>query len=543
MATNMIFIEKLSGFFILQWGWKRAFSAFIFGALSALGMAPLDLFFILFVTFPVLVWLIDGTAADPGRTFLARIRPSFVIGWSFGFGYFLAGLWWIGAALLVEQDVFVWFLPLAVLGIPAFLALFWASGIAIARIFWSDDWRRIFMLAVFISLGEYARGTVLTGFPWNTIGYAPLINPLMMQSAALIGVYGITPLAIIIFASPVIFSPGWSQKRRQTGLFLFSVILLGASHVGFGYWRLRQNPPEFVKGVNIRIVQPAIRQQDKWVPEKESEIFNSFIDLSNSKYGEISHFIWPESAFPFILTQRRDALAAIADMLPQDAYLITGAMRVERAVQDEENPKIFNSVYVINHKGEITGAADKSHLVPFGEYLPFQEYAQSLGLQQLTGIENGFAAGAKRGILTTKSAGSFLPLICYEIIFPSQIRPQNVNSNTSNTKVHWIVNVTNDAWFGGTWGPYQHHRQAVIRGIEEGLPVIRASNSGISSISDSYGRIHGYLELGKRGSVDGKLPLPAVATIFVRYGNTGFAIICTLLFLISFWRRNGKSRN
>jgi apolipoprotein N-acyltransferase len=515
-------------------------SAFICGALSALAMPPIDMFWILFFTFPALVWLLDGTAADRRRGMLARFKPFFIIGWWFAFGYFLAGLWWIGSALLIDARNFAWMIPLAVLGIPALLALFWAVAIAAARLLWSDDWRRIVILAVFLALAEYLRGTILTGFPWNTIGYAAMTNPLMMQSASVLGLYGITPLAILVFASPAILAPRSDERPGHRLIFLMVCIALGAMHVGFGYWRLQNNPVQLAERVRLRVVQPAIMQKDKWLPENESNIFNSYIQLSDSKKGDITHFIWPESAFPFVLAQRRDALAAIGEMLPQDATLITGAMRVEAGAQDISKVRVFNSVFVINDKGEIIGTSDKLHLVPFGEYLPFQEFAESLGLQQLTGIDGGFAAGENRKSLATNIAGSFLPLICFEIAFPGKIRADFPTADTPGSKAVWIINVTNDAWFGKTSGPYQHHRQAVVRGVEEGLSVIRAANSGISSVSDPYGRIQGFLGLGERGSFDAGLPLPAASpTYYQNYRELGFILICAGLLLFSARRQTG----
>lgn len=539
---NRFSLENISGFFILQWGWKRSFLAFLAGGISALALPPTDMFWLLFFTFPVLVWLIDGTAGDPGQGILARARPAFVTGWWFAFGYFLAGLWWIGAALLVDVDTYAWVVPLAVLGIPAGLALFWGLAISLARLMWSDDWRRIAILSAFLGFAEFARGTVFTGFPWNLIGYAAMPNALMMQSVSVLGLYGVTPLAILVFASPAIFAPASEKRPRRVRALLSFCLIIVVWHAGFGYWRLTQNPTRFVDEVRLRIVQPAILQKDKWVPENEARIFKSYLDLSNASDGDITHYIWPESAFPFVLTQRRDALASIAELLPTDAYLITGAMRVEAGLNDENKPRVFNSVYVINHKGEIAGAADKTHLVPFGEYLPFQQYAESLGLQQLTGIEGGFDEGAKRTILSTRTAGRFLPLICYEIIFPGRIRPsyndpRMLETDDKKPQIDWIVNVTNDAWFGQTTGPYQHQRQAAIRGVEEGLPVVRAANSGISSVSDAFGRVLGSLGLGERGKLDSGLPQPAQGTYYRKIGNWGFFIITALMILLPVWRR------
>ncbi len=512
-------------------------TAFLFGGLSALAMAPANMYWILFITFPVLVWLIDGTSADPARGFIRRLTPSFITGWWFAFGYFLAGLWWIGAALLVEAESFAWLVPFAVLGIPAFLALFWALAIAIAQIFWSEDWRRIVLLAAAIGIAEFARGHVLTGFPWNTIGYAALTTPVMMQSVSLLGLYGITPLAILVFATPAIIAPQTApRKSRVWPLIIFSLGLTLA-HFGYGTLRLQENPLRFVDDVKLRVVQPAILQEDKWLPENEDRIFQSYISLSGEKNNGITHYIWPESAFPFILTQRRDALAAMAKLLPQDTFLITGAMRVEQGTREKLDLRVFNSVYIINHNGEIIGASDKTHLVPFGEYLPFQEFAESLGLQQIVSGDSGFTPGSSRTILAAGRAGSFLPLICYEIIFPGMDEIHNSNEKNDARRPRWIVNVTNDAWFGNTTGPYQHFQQSVVRGVEEGLPVVRAANNGISAVSDPYGRIVNSLALGERGFLDSRLPKPAPTTLYQLYRNAGFFLISLGLIFITVRRR------
>ena len=312
--------------------------------------------------------------------------------------------------------------------------------------------------------------------------------------------------------------------------------MLCVSHVAFGVWRLQNNPAQFVEDVKIRIIQPVVLQKDKWQPGNESKIFDSYIALSTASKDPVTHYIWPESAFPFILTQRRDALAAIANMLPKDSYLITGAMRIEAGLGSKDDLRVFNSVYVINHKGEIAGAADKLHLVPFGEYLPFADLAKKLGLQEITGIDGGFTPAISRRILSTQTAGNFLPLICYEIVFPGKILPVG-EGKSERTKPQWIVNVTNDAWFGKTSGPYQHHRQAVVRGVEEGLPVIRAANSGISSVSDAFGRIEIKLSLGEIGFIDSKLPKPAQMTLYQIYRNYIFFFIVAGFFLITLRRK------
>ncbi len=523
-------IERIAGWVIVQWGWRAAAIAFVSGAASALAMPPFDFSPILFVTMPILVWLIDGTTEPVDAGFFKRLLPAAKIGWLFGFGYFLAGLWWLGMAFLVDGDEFIWMLPFAVIALPAGLALFWGLGAAISRIFWADGWRRIIALAAGIALVEWMRGTMFTGFPWNIIGIAAMPNPTMMQSASVLGLYGVTPLAMLVFASPGIFAASSSVRPRRIGALFSVAILLTTSHVGFGFWRLSNATNSTVDGVAIRIVQPGISQNEKWQEGKEMEIFNRYIDLSaQTKNGksisDITHLIWPESAFPFLLTRNRAAIASIAALLPASTTLITGAMRSEPPVPGQISGYTFNSLYVINGEGEIVAAQDKVHLVPFGEYLPFQSQMEALGIRQLTRLRGGFTAGHQRRHIKLYNAPPILPLICYEIIFPGQVRGEGERPG-------WIVNLTNDAWYGDTPGPYQHLRQSLIRSVEEGLPLVRSANTGISVISDSFGRILSVLPLGQVGVVDGPLPTALEGTQFSRFGKFSFLLILLSYFAL-----------
>jgi apolipoprotein N-acyltransferase len=520
-------IDRLAVATILSFGWRRALTAFVAGAVSALAMAPFDLFPLLFLTFPVLVWLIDSTISDPARHAVSRLWSAFRTGWWFGFGYLLAGMWWIGNAFLVEAEQFAWMLPFAVIALPAFLAIFFGIGTAIARIFWKPGWRRVLALALGLSVAEYLRGTVLTGFPWNAIGYGALTMPATMQKASVLGIYGVTLAAIPFFSmGALLAAPRGGQRRR---VFLPVVLVLAAigADFGFGYWRLGQLPQGIVENVNLRLVQPAIDQAEKWTPELRERNFETLLEMSRggeageTKLGSGSVLIWPESSFPFILTERRDALAALAELLPDGAMLIAGAIRTEPDETAVGGMRAFNSVYLIDSDGVIAGASDKVHLVPFGEYLPFQHFAERAGLMQLTHLRGGFLAGRQRELLDAGPAGKAAPLICYEIIFPGAI--------DTAERPGWLLNLTNDAWFGLTPGPYQHWRQAVVRGVEEGLPVVRVANSGISSVSDSGGRIVASLGLGRRGTLDTTLPVAGPPTIYARYGNLTFMALIVLI--------------
>ncbi|MEZ5799759.1 MAG: apolipoprotein N-acyltransferase [Nitratireductor sp.] len=535
-------LERLSGKFILLWGWKRAGAAFAAGAVSALGFAPFNLFPLLFATIPVLVWLMDATAADPSQGMLSRISGFFRTGWWFGFGFFLAGLWWVGNAFLVEADEFAWMLPIAIMALPAALAMFTGLATAVAGIFWRDGWGRLVLLSVCLAGSDYLRGTLFTGFPWNVFGYAAMPVPVLMQSAALIGTYGVGLLALMVFSLPAALATPLQVRGRGWKLHVWLCLLLGLAHPAYGAWVLYANPQQAATANRVRIVQPAIDQSMKWSPESEADVFKTLLDLSTStgKEGETLAgsrlLIWPESAFPFVLTERRDAISALAAMIPDGTKLVAGALRVEKPAPGASRERVFNSVFVIDANGEIVGASDKTHLVPFGEYLPFEPLMASLGIEQLTHLRGGFEEGTMRQLLDGGEAGKFLPLICYEAIFPGQAVPVGIRPD-------WLLNLTNDAWFGFSPGPFQHWQQARIRGVEEGLPMVRAANDGISSITDAQGRIVAKLGLGERGILDAAIPELRIRTLYSRYGNLILGGMLLFLFIISlFGRRQVTNR-
>ncbi|MFK7901663.1 MAG: apolipoprotein N-acyltransferase, partial [Nitratireductor sp.] len=378
----------------------------------------------------------------------------------------------------------------------------------------------------------YLRGTILTGFPWNTIGYAAMINPLMMQSSAVLGLYGVTFFALIIFASPLVSLTSTTKDldgKRPKGVLYFA-LFLSVLHIGYGAYRLSANPTKFNDEASLRIVQPNINQADKFEEENSSKILATYLSLS-SKPGieDTTHVFWPESAFPFFLTERPDALSAIAAMLPDNAQLITGAVRAEAGKSGDPYGFVYNTTYSINSEGAIEAAADKVHLVPFGEYLPFQNILEAFGLRQITRLRGGFEAGAQRTLISGGKAGMLLPLICYEIIFPQEAYAFKGNDKKRPSAV---INVTNDAWYGNSPGPFQHSRQSIIRSVEMGLPLIRVANSGISSVSDAFGRVQAKLDLNEKGFFDTKMPLAANRTLFIEYGMLPFFISLLAFFAL-----------
>jgi len=354
---------------ILSWGWKRAMIALVAGALSALAMAPFNAWPILFLTMPVAVWLIDGASA--GR--LGGLPAAALSGWWFGFGYFVAGLYWVGYAFLVDAETFAWLLPFAVMGLPAGLALFMAFGFALARLIWTADAFRILSLASALTASEWLRGHILTGFPWNAFGYA-LTEPLALaQTASLIGLWGLTFIAVAVFASPAVLADDRVTTRRPWIALAASLLLLCAMGI-YGALRLASQPTQFVDKVKLRLMQPNLQQDVKFNYSARQMVMDKYLSLSDRATGPQSSgvrdatiLIWPESAFPFFLTREADAMARIANLLPQGTVLVTGAIRPPDQPAGTQVTRAYNSIYVIDHDGTILSVYDKLHLVPFGE--------------------------------------------------------------------------------------------------------------------------------------------------------------------------------
>jgi apolipoprotein N-acyltransferase len=522
---------------ILSWGWKRAVIALLAGALSALAMAPFNAWPVLFLTFPVAVWLIDGAAAGRWRGVPAAAMSGF---W-FGLGYFVPGLYWIGYAFLVDAPTFAWLMPFAVLGLPAYLALFPALGFALARLFWTKDASRVLALAIGLTSAEWLRGHALTGFPWNAFGYA-LSEPLALaQTASLIGLWGMTFLAVAIFASPAALIDGHARGRKPWMAPVAALLLLAAMLI-FGAVRLTLQPAATVANVKLRIMQPNLQQDVKFNYAAKAEVMQKYLTLSDRASGpqstgvrDANILIWPESAFPFFLTREADAMAQIADLLPKGTVLITGSVRAPDLPPGARITRAYNSIYVIDHDGSVLSVYDKLHLVPFGEYLPFQDLMEKLGFVQLTKVIGGFIPGTRRRAMEIPDAPPALPLICYEAIFPGSVAARD-------DRPGWMVNLTNDGWFGISTGPYQHLQQARLRAIEEGLPMVRAANTGISAIIDPLGRVVARLGLGIEGVLDAKLPAALPPTIYARVGDIPAAIIMSAALLLVIRRRVARRK-
>lgn len=532
--------------------WQRAVAAFVAGAASVLAMAPFFIWGVLFVTLPILVWLIDGAVANAAkrsipsfRSAVRRALPAGVVGWWFGFGYFLAGLFWIGEAFLVEAERFAWLMPFAVTLMPAGLALFYGAAAGAAAFAWRPGLVRIFALALALSAAEWLRGHILTGFPWNVLGYA-LTWPLpLMQSAGVLGIYGLTLVAVPVFAIPLpALSTALTERSGRRACLIAALLALSPLPIAWGYGLVRLAQPQSptVEGVRLRLVQPSVPQRDKWRAERQRDIFFDHVSLSQrgpdgsfDGLAGITHVLWPEAAMPFLPLDTPDALQVLGDMLPEGTYLLAGALRADGPLSPESDKRrAFNSLIALDSDGRPAGVYDKVHLVPFGEYLPLQPLLAKLGLQKLVGWRGGFSVGqSPRPLFAVPGLPPVGALICYEAIFPGAVVQAAVRPQA-------LINVTNDGWFGVTTGPHQHFHQARVRAVEEGLPLIRVANNGITGVIDADGRVLARLGLNERGVIDAQLPGAKSPPLYARFGDGLFAALwfSGLVWLLPLLRRN-----
>jgi apolipoprotein N-acyltransferase len=424
------------------------------------------------------------------------------------------------------------------------MALFFVVAAVLAMLMWWQGAARAFALAIAFGLAEYARGHVLTGLPWDLVGYSILGSGAMMQIASLLGVYALSLLAVLLFASPAaIAAPegsGLAGGKGTIALAASLLLLLGAGTM-WGERRLA-HADSVGTGIKVRIVQADIDQAKKWRPENSAEIFTEYLNLTKSGptgLTGIALVVWPETAVPFLLADSPEALSLIAQALPEGTSLLVGSARLveERDAQGTLTAtRIYNSLLVVDDKGEVLDGYDKIHLVPFGEYLPFQDFLESLGVMQLTGVRGGFSAGTGPRLLAVPGAPPASPLICYEIIFPDDVVDISEKPVVDiSERPGWLLNITNDAWFGSSAGPYQHFHQARVRAVEQGLPLVRAANTGISAMVDPYGRILAEIDLGEKGAIDSELPKAVPQTLFARLGTLieismiGLAFACWLV--------------
>jgi apolipoprotein N-acyltransferase len=482
-------------------GWRRLLFAVCAGAASACGFAPLEFFPAMLLGYAALVLLLDGADRDP-----RPVRRGAAVGWGFFFGQFLIGLHWIVYPFLIYPDSNLWQLPFA-LFLPAGLALFGALACAAAIYFWQDGAGRIFIFAVMLAAAEWLRGHIFTGFPWNLSAYGWGASLAVLQSASLAGAYGLSFLTMLLGGS-------LAELAVRRWRLPAAILLLFAALWGFGAYRLAAAPARDVPGVSLRLVQPNIPQAEKYVRRFVLRNWERLLALSTQP-GKPTHIVWPEAATGFALARAPGALDQIALFNVRGQTLITGS---DRIIRDARGLTEYNSLYLFGPGGALPQTYDKFHLVPFGEYLPFAGLLGSIGLNQLA-VGPGFSAGDHPHVLDAAPAPPVTPLICYEVIFPHAV------TDPRAPRPGWLVNITDDSWFGPWAGPHQHLLIARVRAIEEGLPIARAANTGISAMIDGNGRVRAQLGLGKMGVVDAPLPQALAPTLYARFGDLIFLLL------------------
>lgn len=519
---------------MLSHGWRRFLLLVAAGAVAATSIAPWFFLPGLFLGLPIWLWALDGAEHLPGWRRL--FGPAFTIGFAFGLGYFTVALHWIGAAFLQQGDIFLLLMPFAIVGLAALLSLFWGLASALAHLVWSGGALRLLALAALLAGAEWARGHLFSGFPFDLIGYALTANDQMIQLDSVIGPYGLTLLAITIGLTPALIWP--ADKRslvRRLVPFFIAIALIGGQ-LAYGQWRLANTVLTVDTDRTYRIVQPMILDHQEFDVVDPGSVLDTLIEISTQKLkpsdpgltGKTA-VIWPESVFPFFLTRYPESLARIARMLPAGTLLLTGAPREPLDADGNpipDNPG-FNALLAIDHNGEIVSSYDKSHLVPFGEYLPFSAFWKLFGLTQFVPGNAGWAPGTGPRLMTPPGLPAFLALICYEAVFPGDIGEEE--------KAKFILNVTNDAWFDGSIGPDQHAHHARMRAVETGLPMIRAANSGISLVTDPLGRVVAQLPALQPGALDVALSEPLAPPPYVRLGEGPFFLAILLFGLIGAW--------
>ncbi len=475
-------------------------TAFLLGIISVYALPPFYIFPAVFLSFSGLFCLLEKTADTA--------KKAWKLGYVFGFGHFAFGLSWVGNALLLDVSTFGWLYPLCLLAGGAFFGLFTGLPLWLSYYF-KPLIARILAFAGFWGFSEWLRSFILTGFPWNLLGSVFAFSDTMLQTAFLWGTYGLSLVAIIISSCPALYFCAPQKKNLLLAIGIPALLLLFL--FGFGSFRLsgiRQTAGETA----IRLVQPAIPQAMKWDRNALEYNFQKYISLSRTAgLNKIDFVIWGETAVPFPLDIDDQHRQAITAAIPDNGYLITGLVRYEGKPDGRYTP--FNSMFVINKQGEIVFHYDKSHLVPFGEYIPLKQYLPDW-IRPIAGSIANFGTGSGPQNLRIKNFPEMSATICYEIIFPNQVISRQ-------TKPEWMINLTNDGWYGDSMGPYQHLTAARLRAVEEGITIIRAANSGISAAISPYGQVIAAIPLNIQNIMDIRLPAAAsVFTFYNKYGNS-----------------------
>ncbi len=509
---------------------NKYFISFLAGSAMAFAFAPFYLFFLPLISLPTFFYLLEKTEGK---------KAIFWLGFSFGFGHFLFLIYWIAIALLVDASQFAWLIPFALTLIPAALALYFSLlALLYKKIinlgFFKQNFQKILIFALCFFIAEFLRSNLLSGFPWMLVGYVWLFNLELAQIGSVFGIYGLSIFAVLVSLLPVIFYK--TKPTLMDKIFAAKIIISLVLSFVYGSYQIKNANLIVDENIKIRLVQANIAQDLKWQGEERFRNFVKHVALTNSKNPEnLKAVIWSESSVPYVLNKSMALMNYINPAIPENGFLITGALRMH---ENKEENDVFNSVFLLNKQG-VSAHYDKHHLVPFGEYVPLHQFLSFLFLGEvvdsITGGGKGFSSGNGPQTIALDDF-SFSPLVCYEVIFSSKVIDKN---NAPDV----FVNVTNDAWFGNSSGPFQHFDMARMRSIEYGTSLIRVANNGITAFVDPFGKVVASLPRNEMGVLDIKLIKNNKQTIYLNYGNLplSFLISAIILTLIITFRKNAKT--
>ena len=482
-------------------GKKYKTVSLLFGLLAAGALPPFFCWWLLFLAFGGVF------ALGHGQNSIKRLSA---IGYWFGFGFFAAGFYWIGNALLIDAAKTGWLYPFVLLLGGAFFGLFTILPFAMMKFSQNLSGKILLLAAGWFLSAEWLRSVFLTGFPWNPLSSVLAFNPIWLQTLAWWGTYGLSMMIVIIATLPAV----WLIKPNKRNILapLFSLLLISGLYIYGDFALVQWGKLNVGEQIRVRLVQPSIPQTMKWSRDAVEKNFAQYVDLSRAKGLEnIDFVIWGETASPFNLAYDLEHRLMAQEAVPPKGYLLAGMLQ-DGYDTNTGDYLLYNSLAAMDYFGQIHDIYSKNHLVPFGEYIPLRQYLPKW-IKPLTNMVGQFAKGEKYQTIKLDSYAEFAPLICYEVIFSGQIvRKQN--------KPKWAVVLTNDGWYGISAGPYQHLVAAQMRAVEEGISVVRSANSGISAVINPYGKITSKIGLAERGYVDDTVKISmSHDTLFGQYGN------------------------
>ena len=492
---------------------------FLLGVLSSFSLPPYNLFILNFFTFPIFfIFFI--------KNYKKKKLLSFLIGWLFGFGYFISNLYWITNSLTFEE-IFKPLIPFAFLLVPAFLGIFYGLATLSCSFFeLNKNYSSLLIFSLMLSIVEFIRGTILSGFPWNLIAYSWVNYNDFLQILAFIGTYAFNLLSITLFLAPsTIF---FNSSLKSKSIFIFSSILLIL--INFYYGQFVKNKYAELESIElnttIKVISPKVKIDRFFEDEDPLILIEELIELSNPS-DENAIFVFPEGILSNIFLEDIQIYKkTFNDSFSKNHKILLG-------INSNQNSKIYNSMAVLDNNLRVLSKYNKNKLVPFGEFLPLEKFLKKIGLKKITQGYISFSAADERKILLIENI-RFLPLICYEIIYSGKI-------NKNDEEYVFIMNISEDGWFGNSIGPHQHFSHSIFRSIEEGKNLIRSTNGGISAYVDAVGNVVDEIKSTDKGVIEVKSYKKTSKTFFSRYGNKiFFYFLIFYITLIFFIKKKGR---